>query len=464
MVREAGFKKKRRSLENDKEVPTNQEQTQSSVSAPATGTASSSNEKRKQRALESWQLPIDERMSHKQNKYHYNLRSYSQSGAPRLQVLVASSSKSQYSSQSTTQESSVQVQVSHQADCQQAGYALAQSTLKVMGKLAVDVGVNEVAEADEVVDDEAVDEDEIHISLDEYNEQELADLHEYFDEVKLDLNDEHLVFIAIDPGVNYLATVVYIQAEEGRSALETLEVKLRQPIREGFQTKMIKTSDYHELVSSQLTAEEKTMCKDVFSTPKYTFHAVDCKMKTRDAALRTDQRMPLYMDLTIQKALFKEHFTKKSALQQIAKDICKLPRFVATNQKNIIVFYGSGGLKRFSIYCRPNNTHPPEVKRLSKCHKEASEAVGNWHGGVCLGCESGFNWDAIYEGLYEIFGIDGKKAYALKDEMGSILNKHVSREHLKVRSQMFADLSELEVESIQNHRGLDRDGFEYRVC
>ncbi|KAI3649044.1 hypothetical protein MP228_006898 [Amoeboaphelidium protococcarum] len=269
------------------------------------------------------------------------------------------------------------------------------------------------------MDNLEVDKGEIHTSLDEYNEQELADLHEYFDEVEvepnrnqrdltwlndpkfkqLDLNDKHLVFIAIDPGVNCLATVVYIQAEEGRSALETLEGKLRQPIREGLQTKMIKTSDYHELVSSQLTTEEKTLCKDVFATPKYTFHAADCKMKARDAALKTDQRMPLYMELTIQKALFKEHFAKKSALQQIAKDICKLP----------------SGMR------------------------------------------------SIYEGPYEISGLDGKKAHVLKDEMGSLLNRHVSREHLKVRSQMFADLFVLEVESIQDHRGSDRDGCEYLV-
>ncbi|KAI3652018.1 hypothetical protein MP228_003321 [Amoeboaphelidium protococcarum] len=289
------------------------------------------------------------------------------------------------------------------------------------------------------MDNLEVDKDEIHTSLDEYNEQKLADLHEYFDEAKvepnrnqrdltwlndpkfkqLDLNDEHLVFIAIDPGVNCLATVVYIQAEEGRSALETLEVKLRQPIRDGFQTKMIKTSDYHETVQSQLTAEEKMLCKDVFSTPKYTFHAVDCKMKARDAALKFDQRMPLYMDKTIQKALFKEHFTK-SALQQIAKDICKLPRKQAKQLEiGTVVFV-------------------LDVNRESK-------------------------WDAIYEGPYEIVGIDGKKAYVLKDEMGAILNKHVSREHLKVRSQMFADLSVLEVESIQDHRGSDRDGFEYLV-
>ncbi|KAI3639926.1 hypothetical protein MIR68_002054 [Amoeboaphelidium protococcarum] len=72
-------------------------------------------------------------------------------------------------------------------------------------------------------------------------------------------------------------------------------------------------------------------------------------------------------------------------------------------------------------------------------------------------------WDAMYEGPYEIVGIDGKKAYVLKDEMGAVLNRHVPREHLKVRSQKFADLSVLEVESIQDHRGSERDGFEYLV-
>ncbi|KAI3646704.1 hypothetical protein MP228_009632 [Amoeboaphelidium protococcarum] len=72
-------------------------------------------------------------------------------------------------------------------------------------------------------------------------------------------------------------------------------------------------------------------------------------------------------------------------------------------------------------------------------------------------------WDAMYEGPYEIVGIDGKKAYVLKDEMGAVLNRHVPREHLKVRSQKFADLSVLEVESIQDHRGSERDGFDYLV-
>ncbi|KAI3647061.1 hypothetical protein MP228_007282 [Amoeboaphelidium protococcarum] len=43
------------------------------------------------------------------------------------------------------------------------------------------------------------------------------------------------------------------------------------------------------------------------------------------------------------------------------------------------------------------------------------------------------------------------------------IESHVPREHLKVRSQKFADLSVLEVDQIQDHRGSERDGFEYLV-
>ncbi|KAI3648518.1 hypothetical protein MP228_006372 [Amoeboaphelidium protococcarum] len=272
---EAGFKKqKKRSLEYDQPVLAVQEQTQSIDNAPGTRQASSSKQTGKHRAEEPQQSTTAEQMVHKM-KHVYNLRSYSKSGAPRIQVPVASSSKIQSSSQSNLTKDRIHIEDIHEDDVVQKGSTTAQSTSRDISNV----------QADEEGDAE---DDHIPISWDEFGESELADLQDFYDEVEvepnrdqrdltwlndskfkqLDLNDNDLVFIAIDPGVNFLATVVHVKAEEGRSAMEILEEKLRQPKSQGVYAQMIRTSDYYDAVSAQLTAEEQKLCQDVYSTPK----------------------------------------------------------------------------------------------------------------------------------------------------------------------------------------------------
>ncbi|KAI3648516.1 hypothetical protein MP228_006370 [Amoeboaphelidium protococcarum] len=89
-----------------------------------------------------------------------------------------------------------------------------------------------------------------------------------------------------------------------------------------------------------------------------------CKRKSANAAVVTNQRMPQYLDLSVQRAKYTKFLIRRDVLREYAARLVGLNSFDDSRKKQIVVFWGSLGMKRFGRFSLPGARYHPACKQL----------------------------------------------------------------------------------------------------
>ncbi|KAI3637223.1 hypothetical protein MIR68_004929 [Amoeboaphelidium protococcarum] len=151
-----------------------------------------------------------------------------------------------------------------------------------------------------------------------------------------------------------------VKAKDGADALQVLEATPKNSI----QSVMLKTSDFRAAVRDKLSQQDRQLSEYVYAEPRYCFNSEMAKRKAANAAVVTHQRMPLYINRSVQRAKYTRHLLRRTLLQERAARLLGLKSYSNSQKDKIIVFWGTGGMKKFKNRYLPGRKCHPASKEL----------------------------------------------------------------------------------------------------
>ncbi|KAI3631871.1 hypothetical protein MIR68_010344 [Amoeboaphelidium protococcarum] len=177
---------------------------------------------------------------------------------------------------------------------------------------------------------------------------------------QINIADQDTVYVGVDVGVVFMGVSSLVRATAKANALEVLESTERNDI----QSVMLKSTDFRARIRAELSQTDRELAEDVYAEPRYCFDLEMAKRKSSNAAIVTNERMPLYLDQSVQKAKYSKFLARRSILREYAARLVGLESFDHTKKENIIVFWGTGGMKRFHNRYLPGRKCHPASKEL----------------------------------------------------------------------------------------------------
>ncbi|KAI3644388.1 hypothetical protein MP228_010552 [Amoeboaphelidium protococcarum] len=179
-----------------------------------------------------------------------------------------------------------------------------------------------------------------------------------------------------------MATSVGIRATDEHNALQNLVASSPQDL----ESVMLATDDYYHELHGRSRPYDRERAKDLWAQPRYCFTLEDCLLKSKDAAAKTNQRMPSHLDLSIQKYKFTILKVEKRLMMDKAAQLLGLANFSHQQKDKTIIFWGTGGTSRYGRrYLRGHHFHPP-IQKLLACLRQLGRIIVTHEKGTSKHC------------------------------------------------------------------------------
>ncbi|KAI3651404.1 hypothetical protein MP228_003746 [Amoeboaphelidium protococcarum] len=219
---------------------------------------------------------------------------------------------------------------------------------------------NEISDQLEDLLDEVPDNEE---EIDDAAEQEQGRDYRWLNNPALpqiDISDSDVTFVGVDLGVAFMATSCIIKASPGNDALQVLQSSDKNAIP----FFMLNSEESRARIRAELSQQDRELSEDVFAEPKYCFSLEMCKRKSANATVVTNERMPQYLDFSVQKAKYTKFLIRRDVLREYAARLVGLNSFEDSRKKQIVVFWGSSGIQKLGRVFLPGGRYHPACKQL----------------------------------------------------------------------------------------------------